>query len=107
MTDDAGTRQEQDEVPARDPGPLPQSADIVIVGSGMGGGTLAYALRHLGARILVLERGDFLPQELQNWEPWAVFRDGRYKPSERWRAGEGGLYQPGVYYFVGGNTKMF
>ena len=73
----------------------------------MGGGTLAYALRNLDARILVLERGDFLPREPQNWDPWAVFRDKRYKPKELWRAGDGRLYQPGVYYWVGGNTKMF
>lgn len=85
----------------------PRAADIVIVGSGMGGGTLAYALRNRGARVLVLERGDFLPQEPQNWDPWAVFRDKRYKPQEEWRAGDGTPYQPGVYYWVGGNTKMF
>ncbi len=87
--------------------PPPRSADIVIVGSGMGGGTLAYALRNLGASVLLLERGNFLPRERQNWDPWAVFRDGRYKTSERWQAGDGTLYQPGVYYWVGGNTKMF
>ncbi len=92
-----------------DPGaaPPPRAADIVVVGSGMGGSTLAYALRHRGARVLVLERGDFLPQEPQNWDPWAVFRDRRYKPHEEWRAGDGAAYQPGVYYWVGGNTKMF
>ena len=47
--------------------------DIIIIGSGMGGGTLAYALRDSGARILLLERGDFLPQEPQNWQVEAVF----------------------------------
>src|SRR5436309_9652097 len=85
-------------VPTPGAAPPPRAADIVIVGSGMGGGTLAYALRNRGARVLVLERGDFLPQEPQNWEPWAVVWDKRYKPRELWRAGEGRLYRPGVYY---------
>jgi choline dehydrogenase-like flavoprotein len=111
MTNDAETRQEPRAAPAQDPAPTSapplRSADIVIIGSGMGGGTLAYALRDLGARVLVLERGDYLPQEPQNWDPWAVFRDKRYKPRELWRDGDGRLYRPGVYYWVGGNTKMF
>ncbi|WUH99563.1 GMC family oxidoreductase [Spirillospora sp. NBC_00431] len=81
-------------------------ADIVIVGSGMGGGTLAYALRGLGIRVLILERGDFLPTERQNWEATAVF-SGRYRADERWRDGDGRDYKPGVHYWVGGNTKMF
>jgi choline dehydrogenase-like flavoprotein len=87
--------------------PPPRAADIVIVGSGMGGSTLAYALRDRGARVVVLERGDVLPQEPQNWDPQAVFWDTRYKPAEEWHAGDGTAYQPGVYYWVGGNTKMF
>jgi choline dehydrogenase-like flavoprotein len=87
--------------------PPPRAADIVIVGSGMAGSTLAYALRDRGARVLVLERSDFLPQEPQNWDPQAVFWDKRYKPAEEWHAGDGTAYQPGVYYWVGGNTKMF
>src|SRR5579883_3231184 len=102
MTNDPDTSREPVEAQLASP---PRSADIVIVGSGMGGGTLAYALRNLGARVLVLERGDFLPREPQNWDPWAVFRDKRYKPKELWRDSDGRLYQPGVYYWVGGNTK--
>src|SRR5207248_891133 len=58
--------------------------DIVIIGTGMGGGTLAYALRDSGARLLLLERGDFLPQEPQNWSPEEVFDRRRYKPAETW-----------------------
>jgi choline dehydrogenase-like flavoprotein len=82
------------------------SADIVIIGSGMGGSTLAYALRDLGARVLVLERGDFLPTERQNWEAPAVF-GGRYKTTESWVDGDGRPYTPGMHYWVGGNTKVF
>ena len=82
--------------------------DFIIVGSGMGGGTLAYALRESGARILLIERGDFLPQEPQNWQVSAVFDQGRYKPDEDWiDARTGAAFKPGVHYYVGGNTKVY
>lgn len=81
--------------------------DIVIIGSGMGGGVLARALKDSGARILILERGDFLPQEPENWSPEAVFLDNRYKTKETWRTASGESYHPGVHYWVGGNTKLY
>ena len=82
--------------------------DIIIIGTGMGGGSLAYALRESGARILLIERGDFLPQEAQNWQVSAVFGENRYKPAEAWiDAGDGSAFKPGVHYFVGGNTKVY
>ena len=81
--------------------------DIIIIGSGMGGGTLAYALRNSGAKILLIERGDYLPQEPQNWQPSAVFDEGRYKTSEKWHAAHGSDFSPGMHYYVGGNTKMY
>jgi choline dehydrogenase-like flavoprotein len=83
------------------------SFDLIIIGTGMGGGTLAYALRNSGARILLVERGDFLPQEPQNWQPQAVFDHKRYKPAESWYDVQGHSFQPGVHYFVGGNTKVY
>ncbi len=82
-------------------------ADVAIVGAGMGGGTLAWALRDSGARVLILERGDFLPTEAQNWSPEAVFVENRYKAAELWRDAQGGWFSPGVHYFVGGNTKVY
>ncbi|MCB9147926.1 MAG: GMC family oxidoreductase [Caldilineaceae bacterium] len=82
--------------------------DIIIVGSGAGGGTLAFALRNSGARVLLLERGDYLPQEPQNWQPHAIFDEARYKPNELWRdARNGDTFKPGVHYYVGGNTKVY
>jgi choline dehydrogenase-like flavoprotein len=81
--------------------------DLIIVGTGAGGGTLAYALRHNGLRILLIERGDYLPQEPQNWEPKVVFDEKRYKPDEVWYGADGKSFQPGVHYFVGGNTKVY
>jgi glucose-6-phosphate 1-dehydrogenase len=46
--------------------------DVIIIGSGAGGGTLAHTLASSGKRILLLERGDFLPREPgAGWEPQA------------------------------------
>ena len=82
--------------------------DFIIIGTGMGGATLAYALRDSGASILLLERGDFLPQEPQNWQVEAVFKENRYKPAENWiDASDGRAFKPGVHYYVGGNSKVY
>jgi choline dehydrogenase-like flavoprotein len=81
--------------------------DLVIVGTGMGGGVLAYALKGAGMKILLIERGDFLPQEPENWSPDAVFSQKRYKPDEVWHDAHGKPFAPGVHYFVGGNTKVY
>lgn len=81
--------------------------DIVIVGSGMGGGSLAYALKDTGLSVLVIERGDFIPQEPENWDPNAVFVQGRYKNADKWFDTSGNSFDPGTYYYVGGNTKFY
>lgn len=85
----------------------PLSADVVIIGSGMGGGTTAHALARRGVDVLVLERGERLPREPENWSPRAVFVDRRYKPAEQWLDGGGRRFAPGVHYVVGGNTKVY
>ena len=82
--------------------------DIAIIGSGMGGSTLAHAIRDNGARVLVVERGDFLPREPDNWSPAEVFQRHRYKNAEKWYDGTTGRpFAPGVHYYVGGNTKVY
>ena len=81
--------------------------DIVIIGTGAGGGTVAHALAPTGARILILERGDFIPKEPENWDPAAVWRDRRYRTDERWIDREGRRFQPYTHYCVGGNTKFW
>ncbi|MFG2029530.1 FAD-dependent oxidoreductase [Streptomyces sp. NPDC048825] len=82
--------------------------DVAVIGSGMGGATLAHALRESGARVLVVERGDFLPREDANRSPTEVFLRGRYKNAGQWYdAATGRPFQPGVHYYVGGNTKVF
>lgn len=83
------------------------SVDIAIVGTGMGGGTLAYALRNSGAEVLMMERGDYLPQEPENWDPHAIFEEKRYRTTETWLDSNGKPFAPGVHYFVGGNTKVY
>jgi choline dehydrogenase-like flavoprotein len=86
----------------------PVDCDIAIVGSGMGGATLAHAIRDSGARVLVVERGDFLPREDANWSPVEVFQRRRYKNAEKWYDGSTGRpFGPGVHYYVGGNTKVY
>jgi choline dehydrogenase-like flavoprotein len=84
------------------------NADIVIIGSGMGGGTLAWALKDTGLDVLIVERGQFLPREPENSQPDHVFIKKRYVTSKPWYdAKTGRPFQPGVYYWVGGNTKMY
>ncbi len=81
--------------------------DVIIVGTGAGGGTLANVLAASGQRILLLERGDFLPREKENWDPAPVFIDGRYISKDTWYDSDGHPFQPQVHYFVGGATKMY
>jgi choline dehydrogenase-like flavoprotein len=82
--------------------------DVIVIGSGAGGGTMTHALASTGKRILLLERGGWLPREPQNWDPAAVWRDGRYHNSGRWTDDDTGtLFTPKQHYYVGGNTKMY
>ena len=63
---------------------MPDAYDVIIIGTGAGGGTLAHTLAPSGKRILLLERGDFLPREMDNWNPDAVFIDGKYISPDTW-----------------------
>lgn len=81
--------------------------DIIIIGSGAGGGTMAQALAGSGARILVIERGDFVPQEDENWSPEAVWKHLRYRTTEQWLDERGQAFTPYTHYCVGGNTKFW
>jgi choline dehydrogenase-like flavoprotein len=84
-----------------------ENYDVIIVGSGAGGGTLAHTLASSGKRILLLERGNFLPREIDNWDPGPVFVDGRYISPEAWFDADGKQFQPQVHYYVGGATKLY
>jgi choline dehydrogenase-like flavoprotein len=81
--------------------------DVIIIGSGAGGGTLARQLAPSGKNILILERGDWLKREANNWDAAAVFEQNRYVSSETWYDRDGKPFQPQVHYFVGGATKLF
>jgi choline dehydrogenase-like flavoprotein len=81
--------------------------DIVIIGSGAGGGTMARALAATGARVLVVERGGYVPREPENWSPDAVWRQLRYRATELWSDEHGRPFRPYTHYNVGGNTKFW
>ncbi len=81
--------------------------DVIIIGTGAGGATLAYALAATGKKILILERGDYLPQEQDNWKTQAVVTQSKYKAHEQWFDKDNNPFHPGIHYFVGGNTKVY
>jgi len=81
--------------------------DAIIIGTGAGGGTLALHLARAGKKLLILERGPFLPQEKLNWDTSAVFLDNRYHTTETWQDKEGKPLHPQQAYFVGGQTKVY
>ena len=90
-----------------DDGLVSEHYDVIIVGSGAGGGTLAHTLAPSGKRILLLERGDFLPRETGNWDPKPVFVEGKYISKDTCYDGDGKPFQPQAHYFVGGATKLY
>jgi choline dehydrogenase-like flavoprotein len=84
-----------------------QHYDVIIIGTGAGGGTLAYALAPSGKRILMLERGDYVPREKENWSPRAVNVEAKYNTKEVWRDKDGKPLHPHTNYYVGDNTKFY
>ncbi|MFI4933240.1 MAG: GMC oxidoreductase [Caulobacterales bacterium] len=81
--------------------------DIVVIGSGAGGATLAQRLAPTGKSILILERGEHLPREAENWSPKAVFIQHRYRTQEHWYDRHGHPFTPNTHYWVGGNTTFY
>jgi choline dehydrogenase-like flavoprotein len=81
--------------------------DIVVIGSGAGGATLAQRLAPTGKSILILERGEHLPREAENWSPKAVFIQHRYRTQEHWYDKNGHPFTPNTHYWVGGNTSFY
>ena len=81
--------------------------DIIIIGTGAGGGTLVHTLASTGKSILILERGDYVPREKANWDSRAVNVEGRYQTKEEWRDKNGKPLHPHTNYYVGGNTKFY
>jgi choline dehydrogenase-like flavoprotein len=81
--------------------------DVIVIGSGAGGGTLVRRLAPSGKRILLLERGSWLPREPANWGAHEVFVNNRYVSEDTWYDADGRPFQPQVHYFVGGATKLY
>ena len=81
--------------------------DVIIIGTGAGGGTLAHRLAPSGKRILLLERGGYLPREPENWDSREVFGRERYVTTDEWVDRNGERFRPHAQYFVGGNTKFY
>src|SRR4051794_14123712 len=81
--------------------------DVIIIGTGAGGGTLAHRLAPTGKKVLLLERGGYLPREPENWDTREVFLKERYLSGERWLDKDGTSFAPHQQYFVGGNTKFY
>ncbi|MFQ5572037.1 MAG: GMC family oxidoreductase N-terminal domain-containing protein, partial [Rhodothermales bacterium] len=85
----------------------PNHFDVIIIGTGAGGGTLAYHLAPSGKRILLLERGGYVPREKDNWSTKAVNLEGKYQTKEVWQDKDGKPLHPHTNYYVGGNTKFY
>lgn len=81
--------------------------DFIIIGTGAGGGTLAYRLAPSGKRILLIERGPYCPREKDNWNSKAVNAEGKYNTKEVWRGADSTPLHPHTNYYVGGNTKFY
>ena len=86
---------------------MANSFDVIIIGSGAGGATLAQRLASTGKKILILERGEHLPREAANWDSKAVFIDRKYRTKEHWYDKAGRPFVPNTHYWVGGNTSFY
>jgi choline dehydrogenase-like flavoprotein len=81
--------------------------DVLVIGSGPGGATTAARVAETGKRVLLLERGDFLPRERDNWNSQAVFGDGKYTADETFYDSHDRPFRPELHYYVGGNSKVY
>lgn len=86
---------------------MPDHYDVIVIGSGAGGGTLTHALAPTGRRILLLERGGWYPREKENWDSVAVWGNLRYRNAGHWVDQDGKEFNPKQHYYVGGNTKVY
>jgi choline dehydrogenase-like flavoprotein len=87
--------------------PTIEQPDVLVIGSGMGGATLAAGLAPCGAKILILERGERLKDSPEARDARAIFQRGHFRPKETWLDGAGEKFNPGNYYYVGGNSKLY
>ncbi len=81
--------------------------DVIVIGSGPGGGTTAAKLAETGKRILLIERGDFLKRERANWSSEEVFAKNRYVAEETFYDADDKPFRPELHFYVGGNSKVY
>ena len=81
--------------------------DVLVIGTGPGGATTAARVAETGKRVLMLERGDFLPRERDNWNSRAVFGEGKYTADETFYDLHDRPFRPELHYYVGGNSKVY
>ena len=81
--------------------------DVIVIGSGPGGASVAHRLAPTGKRILLIERGDYLTRSRANWDSQTVFVDAAYQAHETWYDRDGKSFRPGLHYYVGGNSKVY
>ena len=86
---------------------MQRNPDVIVIGSGVGGGTVARRLAENGISVLVLERGDWVPREADNWSVGSVFHQKKYTAHDSWLDGQGEAFRPNIYYNVGGCTKFY
>ncbi len=86
---------------------MPEHYDVIVIGSGPGGASFAQRLAASGKKILILERGDYLPRSQKNWSADHVFLKNEYQADEVWEDERGRPFHPGLHYFVGGNSKVY
>ena len=81
--------------------------DYIIVGSGAGGSAAAHYLASRGAHVLLLEKGEPLPQDGSTQDVDKVIRQGLFKSREAWLDGDGQEFTPEEYFNLGGKTKWY
>ena len=86
---------------------MTSAPDIVIIGSGMAGASLAAGLAPSGASIIVLERGHQIPDNAPARDPWRIYTNSAFRAQETWLDAQGQSFEPGNYYNVGGNSKLY
>ena len=86
---------------------MPEHYDLIVIGSGPGGASLAHRLAPGGKRILMLERGGYLPRSRDNWDAKTVFVDAAYQAKETWYDAKGKPVHAGLHFWVGGNSKVY
>ena len=87
---------------------MPDTFDVIVIGSGAGGAAAAYKLVKAGKRVLMIEKGRRLPLDASTLSNAIVFKEGRFSNKTEWQDGHGRPFTPtGEHYNLGGKTKWY